>query len=46
MHGCDFCGNHTPLNNVIEYEMFVKNNFNKEDIDKILYKNAEKIYKI
>jgi predicted TIM-barrel fold metal-dependent hydrolase len=46
MHGCDFCGNHTPLNNIIEYEMFVRNNFNKEDIDKILYKNAKNIYGI
>lgn len=46
MHGCDFCGNDTPLNNTIEYENFVRSNFNKEESELIFYKNAEKVYGI
>lgn len=46
MHGTDFCGNHTLLNNTIDYEMFVKNNFTMEETNKILYKNAETLYRI
>jgi predicted TIM-barrel fold metal-dependent hydrolase len=46
MHGCDFCGNHTPLNNTEDYEKLIIDNFTKEESELILYKNAERLYKI
>ncbi len=46
MYGSDFCGNHTPLNNTIDYGMFVRNNFNDEEVELIFHKTAEKLYGI
>lgn len=46
MHGSDFCGNQTPLNNTIEYQLFVRNNFTDEEAELIFHKNAEKLYGI
>jgi predicted TIM-barrel fold metal-dependent hydrolase len=46
MYGSDFCGNQTPLNNTIDYGMFVRNNFNDEETEQIFHKTAEKLYGI
>jgi hypothetical protein len=46
MYGSDFCGNQTPLNNTIDYEMFVRNNFNDQETELIFYKTVEKLYGI
>jgi len=46
MYGSDFCGKQTPLNNTIDYEMFVRNNFNDDEAESIFHKTAEKLYGI
>ena len=44
MHGTDFCGKNTLLNQIEEYKTFITNNFNEEDQKKILYDNAYNWY--
>jgi predicted TIM-barrel fold metal-dependent hydrolase len=44
MHGTDFCGEHTLLNQINEYEKFLINNFDEKDRRKVLYENAYNWY--
>ncbi len=46
MHGSDFCGNQTPLDDTMVYEMFVRNYFDDKEAELIFHKNAEKLYGI
>jgi predicted TIM-barrel fold metal-dependent hydrolase len=46
MHGTDFCGDDTPLNNTAIYERLVRETFSLEDQSKVFYHTAKELYKI